>query len=613
LTVAGVRPGDPLLLQLEGPRTVLGAFWGAILCGARPLIGAIAPAYVPGDPVFDGLRLACEKMERPRVFLRRQLAGTTAPLGAFAGDRIYFEDECAISAPQPWVVPDPNDAAFYGLSSGGGGKTKCAVLTHRGALAAQGGANRLCGHGEADTFFHGLPFDHPGALTDGHLRPLLAGSRLVYAPPEPIAANPLLWLPALDATAATHTWAPTFAYTTLLGALRALDPAPGTWDLSRLRFWLSVGEPVSPAVLTELSQRLARQGLRPEALRTAYGMTELSGGTAYPIPPPGSLPRSIAVARRCLASGPVHFDERNGVRLFLLGAPIPGARVRIRDRGRTLGPLEVGSVEVHGPHVFSGYLHDEAATAEAFTADGWFRTGDLGFTCDGELALTGREKEVLIVRGKKYRATDIEAEVERVAGVAGGCTAAVVVREGTSDRLAVFFSPAEGKATPGLASALRTALDREIGVALDRLVPVASADVPRAATGNVLKSELVRRLEAGELMPYREPKCCGGRARSQNPIENVLAGMWASLLPDGPDSLETGFFAAGGDSRLLAQLSSKIRDVFRSSLTLSELNQAATVRGMAALVEAHEPKPGLSRKIASLFLSIDGMRKAQVP
>jgi acyl-CoA synthetase (AMP-forming)/AMP-acid ligase II len=169
----------------------------------------------------------------------------------------------------------------------------------------------------------------------------------------------------------------------------------------------------------------------------------------------------------------------------------------------------IGSLQVTGEPVTSGYYQSPALNAEAFTADGWFQTGDLGMLRAGQLTITGREKDVIIINGINYYSHEIEASVEAVAGVEVSYTAACAVRDagGDTDRLAIFFSPSAGGGNglypdePKLLSHIRQQVLQQCGVNPAYLVPVDRGSSLRAP--GAAQSPLVFRPAAGRFLRLR--------------------------------------------------------------------------------------------------------------
>ncbi|MFP5286032.1 MAG: AMP-binding protein, partial [Thermoanaerobaculia bacterium] len=207
----------------------------------------------------------------------------------------------------------------------------------------------------------------------------------------------------------------------------------------------------------------------------------------------------------------------DGREIVSVGRPLPGFRLEIRDEeGRPLPPGRVGRVWVEGPSLMEGYLNAPEATARALR-DGWLDTGDLGFLRGGELYLTGRAKDVVILRGRNHAPEEIERAVEGIPGVRAGCAVAAswMPENADGERLALFVEEARN-ATPD-PEACRQAVLRAVGLEVDEIVVLEPGTLPRTSSGKLRRQEALRLWLAGELLPP-EPvtplRMAGAMARS---------------------------------------------------------------------------------------------------
>jgi acyl-CoA synthetase (AMP-forming)/AMP-acid ligase II/3-oxoacyl-(acyl-carrier-protein) synthase/acyl carrier protein len=499
----GVKPGSNVLLVLEGSRDILSAFWGCVLGGFVPVVTA-PPATGDAQRAVGQLRGVFDQLGGPFVVAADEALGPESWLTALESPRAATVSALRDHSPDHgYHACEPDDVAFYSLTSGSTGIPKCVMLTHRNVLRRARGMDELCATTSDDVILNWLPFDHIGSLSDWHLRCVALGCRSVYVAKEAILERPLHWLDLLDRYRATHSWAPTFAYRLINDAL-ARDPrAP--WDLSCVKGLLSAGEQVSLEVETALRERLGRCGLRKESLWSAFGMAETASGITYERPTE-SAPRThhgidrASLDGELVAAGPEH---PNRVVFSSLGRPIPGMSIRIVDEGNEVLPeFVVGRLQVKGDAVTRGFYGNPEATREVFREDGWFETGDRGFVADGQLVLTGRGKDVIVVNGANYASAEIEAVVEEVPGTPVSFTVACAVRRPGSDleELALFFPTVLRPAT-GLAKLLRAIQARvvqRLGFKPSYLVPLERSDVGKTAIGKLRRQDLKRRFEGGE-------------------------------------------------------------------------------------------------------------------
>jgi NAD(P)-dependent dehydrogenase (short-subunit alcohol dehydrogenase family) len=325
-----------------------------------------------------------------------------------------------------------------------------------------------------------MPLDHVGAISFLHTLPTLLGCQQIHAPTQVVLQQPLRWLEWIERFQATVTWAPNFAFALIND--RAEEVSRRGWKLGSMRFMVSAGEMVVPRTMRRFVELLGPSGLKPGAIRPAFGMSETSSGITW----------STGMTDEALAQETPFLD---------LGPPIPGASARIVDaQGRVVEEGEIGQLQLKGPSVMPGYHENPEANRVAFTADGWLDTGDRAYLREGRLTVTGREKDVIIINGANHHAHELESLVESVPGVEVSFTAACAVREEGSDTdaLALFFSTAmEGERLAALLRELRGRVARATGQNPRYLVPLPKEAIPKTGIGKIQRAELRKRLEQG--------------------------------------------------------------------------------------------------------------------
>ena len=272
--------------------------------------------------------------------------------------------------PEPWVERgEPDSVAVLAFTSGTTGKPKGVPLTHRNLLTSIRGAMQVWRWSSEEILIHALPLFHQHGLGGLHAT-LIAGSSLHLLPrfdPEELVRE-------IDASGATVLFAVPTMYQRLTGTSH-----------NSLRLCVSGSAPLSPAVAAHAEEVLGQAPL------VRYGTTESGLDTSQPL------------------------TERNA---RTVGLPLPGIQLRLGDESE---------IQLRGPQVFSGYWRDDAATAAAFTDDGWFRTGDVGRIEDGSghLVIDGRIKDMIITGGMKVYPREVELALEGHPDVAEAAVAGV--------------------------------------------------------------------------------------------------------------------------------------------------------------------------------------------
>lgn len=502
----GLAPGAFVVFQLKTSRDILGAFWACLLGGFIPVVAAVPPTYGAPTAERDKLGHLFRALAKPFIVTNAEQQDALLALGAAlpieSGGVVALEELRTHAATEPRHDARPDDVAFFSLSSGSTGVPKCIALTHRNILARGRGTNLLAAHERSDVILNWLPFDHIGSISDWHLRCVDLGCDMVYCSKERVLGHPLEWLRLIERYRITHSWAPNFAFALINSAL--LGAGSERWDLSSMKSLLTAGEAVSSSTSIEFLNRLAPHGLRKTAVRPAFGMAELGSGITYFQPTDEEPIKVVTVDRASLTRQLVEVPAGHprSISFTALGPVIAGMSMRIvDDERRVLPEATIGRLHVRGDAVSPGYYQNDEAN-RVFLDDGWFETGDQGFLAAGQLYLTGRSKDCIIVNGANYFPVEMERAVEEVPGVEVSFTAAYTVRPRDSRReaLAIFFSPApshEANLAP-LLRAIQERLSQKVGIKADYWVPLAKGDVPKTAIGKIQRKELASRFEAGD-------------------------------------------------------------------------------------------------------------------
>jgi acyl-CoA synthetase (AMP-forming)/AMP-acid ligase II len=275
-------------------------------------------------------------------------------------------------------------------------------------------------------------------------------------------------------------------------------------DLSSWEVALNGAEPVAPSVLRAFIGRFSKWGLAPQSLTPVYGLSEAALAVTFSdIDQPFGSRR---FSRQALSSERRAVEDRAGIELASVGRPLPDFEIEVRDeRGRCVADRRIGRIWVKGPSIMRGYLHRRLDTRRVLR-HGWLDTGDLGFLLEGELFVTGRAKEVLIVRGQNHAPEELERAVQSVAGVRKGCCAAVSHKPDDREHEEVWlFVERARQVAVEEAEALVETCRREVlahtGVAVDRVVVLEPGTLPRTSSGKIRRQEALVRYLGRDLRP----------------------------------------------------------------------------------------------------------------
>jgi acyl-CoA synthetase (AMP-forming)/AMP-acid ligase II len=465
LLAKGIRPGDRVAIVLPTCPEFMDAFFGALYAGAIPV------------PLYPPVRLG--RLEEFHARTARMLAITGARL-VVSDARISrllglsLEEarpelglHTGLSGGEPRFAPgSPEDLALIQFSSGTTVDPKPVALTHRNVLTNVAAIDTFLPRTGSEAGVSWLPLYHDMGLIGCLLLAVVHPGPLTLLGPEVFLARPALWLRAISRKRANLSVAPNFAYG--LCARRIRDEELEGVDLSSWRFALNGAEPVAPAVLRRFADRFARWGFDARALMPVYGLSEAS--LAVTFTPPGRGPRTLVRGGRELAS---------------VGAPIPGVDLAV-DGGRVL---------VRGPSVMERYFGAESSMLR----EGWLDTGDLGFIEGGELFVSGRAKELVILRGANHAPQEFEDALDGLAGVRAGCAVAVGVPGEEGEELALLVE----HAAPLEVETVRARVVERTGIRPHAVHLLAPGTLPRTSSGKLRRGEALRQLLSGELRPPR--------------------------------------------------------------------------------------------------------------
>ncbi|HST63385.1 MAG TPA: AMP-binding protein, partial [Longimicrobium sp.] len=400
--------------------------------------------------------------------------------------------------------------AFLQYTSGSTAAPKGVMVSHGNLLHNFAVIEGFTGYTPATRSVIWLPPYHDMGLIGGILQPLYTGYWAALFSPVAFIQRPARWLEAISRYGATSSGGPNFAYELCVHAVRPEERAG--LDLSRWEIAFNGAEPVRAETLRAFAEAFAPNGFRSQAFFACYGLAEatlmVTGSD------PAELPVERAVDAEALGEGTVLEAEPEGrYRLVGSGRSAPSQRVIIVDPAtlRECAPDRVGEVWVAGASVASGYWGRPEATAETFgayeagTGEGPFlRTGDLGFLDGGELFITGRLKDLIVIRGRNHYPQDIEMTAARShEGLRAGSGAAFSVDDGGEERLVVVQEvsrqAAAGLDVEEVAAAIRRAVASEHGVQVHAVVVARTGGVPKTTSGKVQRRACRAAFLAGDL------------------------------------------------------------------------------------------------------------------
>lgn len=502
---AGFARGERLLITADTWPGFMVAFFGAQYAGLLPVPVSLPAGLGGRDAYLEQLRRQLSASGAAAALATDELAGYLASAAEGSAARLVGPMSAFEALPEKAVDLRPWGAGerCYLQFSSGSTRFPLGVDIRQDALMA----NIAGMTGEAglavtphDHVTSWLPLYHDMGLIGFMLGPLAVQRSVDYLSSRDFARRPLQWLSLISQRRASITYSPSFGYD--LTTRRAQTQSIDGLDLSCVRVAGIGGDMIQPNVLRRFAERFGPAGFDARAYTPSYGMAEVC--LALSFVKRGNGFRVDDVDRERLSEErvalPVAASESS--REFVLcGLPMPGHVAEIRDEaGKVLPERRIGRIFAKGPSIMAGYFEAPEATTEALR-DGWLDTGDLGYWLDGQLVVTGRAKDLIIVNGRNIWPQDIEWSVETLPQLRRGdvCAFSVEADDGAESIVVVVNAwPMKAEARDELNGAVQQVVKETVGV--DCVVQLLSPSVglPMTSSGKLSRSRARARYLAGD-------------------------------------------------------------------------------------------------------------------
>jgi len=539
LSDRGAQPGDRLLLLYPPGLDFVRAFFGALYAGMIA-VSIYPPHRSQLARAMPRLTAILANADARAVVCTAEVAALSGWMAAHApalGDIPWIvterlEDDAAVM----WKEPDvgPSTLAFLQYTSGSIATPRGVMVTHGNLLHNLAAINEVEENDAESVSVSWLPVIHDMGLIEGVLEPAYAGYPAYLMSPAAFLQRPIRWLRAITKYRATNSGGPNFAYD--LCARRVCEEQRGTLDLSSWRVAYNGAEPIRSGTLTAFFNTFCGCGFRWKSFYPVYGLAEStlvvsSGRRSY-------QPVILDADASALSRGRLEEASQNEpcrrVSLVSSGPPTSSTKVLIvnPETCRRCAPKEIGEIWLSSPSVTKGYWRCKQETSQIFDArladDGsgpYLRTGDLGALMDGELFVTGRLKDLLIVRGFKYYPQDLELTIEQQhPAIRPGCAAVFALEAHDGDQVVVAAeldprhlninrlnpNPPEfpasslpvhqnSPAISDLIDAIRRAVVEIHGVQLHTVALLKLGTLPKTSSGKIRRRACAQALSGGQL------------------------------------------------------------------------------------------------------------------
>ncbi|MEM7548045.1 MAG: non-ribosomal peptide synthetase [Bacteroidota bacterium] len=593
----GIRAGSQLIISVTKNEQFIDSFWASILGRITP----VPVAFGISDEHRAKIFRIFEKLDEPFIFLE---SANLKRLGAFAeknglesqfkklSERSVIVDEIEDLSQQGSIEQaTPEDIAFIQFSSGSTSEPKGVVLTHENVITNVLDILSGIHVTQEDSTISWMPLTHDMGLIGFHLCELVQGINQTLLPTELFIRRPLLWMQLASEKKITVTCSPNFGYKHFLKAYSP-EKLNGA-DLSSIRVIFNGAEPISTDICDQFLDTLEANGLNKNAMFPVYGLAEASLAVTFP---------QVSTGVRTLSLNPLKLgvgdevelvgDHQNSISYVIEGKPIRNTEVQITNtQGEKLSEDTIGQVEIRGKNVTKGYYKAEDINKELINGEGWVNTGDLGFIHEGELVITGRNKDIIFVNGQNFYPHDLENIIIQNTEIDLGKIAFVGIRLPNSDGdKLVGFVLHKGKAESFIPvlKKIKTQIAKDLALEVDDIVPVTK--IPKTTSGKIQRFILTDEYQNGifsniskEINQILAEEV--NESKSSGKLELELLNIAKEFITEHDITVDDNIFEIGTSSLTLAQIHERIEERYPNKLEVTDFFDYPTIKDLAKFLE----------------------------
>jgi len=495
----GLKKGDRLAMVIPEGEDFVPTFLGAVWAGIVPV-----PLYPPLslgklDAYVDTLigiltkarPLYVVTSSKVQTIIWGGISKVPSIKGVITTEELLTPAPAGASGEKADVGPD--DLCFLQFTSGSTSTPKGVAVTHANLRANSWAimVDGLKSHTDVDHGVSWLPLYHDMGLIGFVIAPMFHRVSVTFIPTMTFVRNATIWLRTIHRVRGTITFAPNFAYA--LAVKRAKPEQIASLDLSSMRHFGCGAEPINSTTMRSFVETFSKSGLKPEAMLPSYGMAEATLAISF-------IGVDEAISTDVIDTNAYQQDRKaepapvealaNGKaqEVVCCGKPFPKHEVGIfDDAGKRLGERAIGEIWVRGPSVARGYYEDPEATERAF-GNGWLKTGDFGYLANGNVYITGRKKDIIIINGRNYDPQRMEWIVDELPEVRKGSTVAFSRPGSTSEELVIVLESRTQKPTE-LIELVKQKINENLQLIPVDVVLAPVGSLPRTSSGKLQRAK----------------------------------------------------------------------------------------------------------------------------
>lgn len=495
----GINPGNELIFQINDEIKFTQIFWACIL-------GKIIPVpyiYLKTNREQYKLIGIWKKLTNPYLITDRksfkilQENVNVENFQEIENKTIMIEQIDYNVKVAKYEAPTEEDIAFIQFSSGSTSEPKGVVITHKNVIESINATIRAMRVTEQDIYLSWLPLTHSFGMIGTYLTPIVAKCKFYIMSPNLFVTYPLLWLEKISNHKVTITATPNFGLKHVCRYIRGTSEQ--NFDLSSLRSIIDGAEPVSSKVCEEFIGMMVKFDMSPNVIKPSYGLSEAT--LVVSTPKSNDKYIEILVERNHVRIGEkiveVGTDSSNSMSFVGVGQILDNIEAKITDdEGKVFGEKIVGHLLLRGKCIFKEYYKDKKATQKVKDSQGWFDTGDLGFLYNDNLFLTGREKDVIFVKGENFYAYDLENICNEISKGDFFKTAICVENDIQRERVICFVEyNGEKEKFLKIAKRIKKHILNKVGIGIAEVIPIKA--IPVTDSGKLKRYVLLNQYRQG--------------------------------------------------------------------------------------------------------------------
>jgi acyl transferase domain-containing protein/acyl-CoA synthetase (AMP-forming)/AMP-acid ligase II len=497
----GLVKGDELVFQIVDNQDFIRTLWACLLGGIIPI------PVTTGNSKENGNKVAkiWEQLSNPHLIISPEIQDSFLEL---LDEVVENKKIIADMKDRMFIMKQEGDLegivvkaleeeiAYVQFSSGSTGDPKGVTLSHKNIMTNVKAILKGCRAGNTDISISWMPLTHDMGLIGMHFTPLVLGANQYIMTPTMFVKHPQLFLEKITEHKATITSIPNFGYSHMLQKMDNKNEYK--WELSSLKVIFNGAEMISYHLVKDFMSCMKQYGLKEQAMFPVYGMAEASLAITFSTLSEGI--KGIIVERSTTSVGQQVIEaaeESEKDTVFVdLGYPVDNCQVRIvDDKENPAADHIVGNIQIRGDNVTKGYYHREDLNTVLWR-DGWLDTGDVGFFRNNSLVVLGRTKEVIIVNGQNYYATDLERIAGRLSSVKFSDIAVAGYFDGTMEQILVFVAyRGELKDFELAAEEISLGIFHELGLSVTHVIPIKK--MPKTTSGKTQRYKLLEEYRSG--------------------------------------------------------------------------------------------------------------------